>query len=314
MSRTIVVTGATGAQGGGLVRAILDDPQRLFTVRAVTRDPGSEPARRLAEQGVEVVQADLDDRGGLEAAFAGAHGAFCVTNFWEHFTPAREKTQAANLAAAARSAGIEHAIWSTLEDVRTFVPLESDRMPTLMGEYKVPHFDAKGEADALFTEAGVQTTFLRTSFYWDNLISFGMGPKRDGDGGLAITFPLGQAALPSIAAEDIGRCAYGIFAGGAKWIGATVGIAGEHVTGEQMAGDLSAALGEQVRYDAVTPEEYRSMGFPGAEDLGNMFQFKVDFASYYCGARDLTTSRELNPRLTSFRSWAYENAARIPLD
>jgi uncharacterized protein YbjT (DUF2867 family) len=314
MSRTIVVTGATGAQGGGLVRAILDDPQRRFTARAVTRDPGSEAARRLADAGAEVVQGDLDDRAGLAAAFAGAHGAFCMTNFWEHFSPEREKAQAANLAEAARSAGVEHAIWSTLEDVRRFVPLDDDRMPTLMGRYKVPHFDAKGEADALFGEARVPTTFLRTSFYWDNLISFGLGPKRDADGRLAITFPLARAALPSIAAEDIGRCAYGIFAGGARWIGATVGIAGEHVTGEQMAADLSAALGEQVRYDAVSPQEYRALGFPGAEDLGNMFQFKVDFARYYCDARDLATSRELNPRLSGFRSWVQENAGRIPLD
>jgi hypothetical protein len=146
----------------------------------------------------------------------------------------------------------------------------------------------------LFAEAGVPTTFLRTAFYWDNLISLGMGLKRDADGRLAITFPLAEAALPSIAAEDIGRCAYGVFAGGSRWIGTTLGIAGEHVTGEEMATDLSAALGEQVRYDAVSPQEYRSLGFPGAEDLGNMFQFKVDFACYYRAARDLATSRELN--------------------
>ncbi|MHB8240724.1 MAG: NmrA family NAD(P)-binding protein [Solirubrobacteraceae bacterium] len=314
MSRTIVVTGATGAQGGGLVRAILEDPDRPFAARAVTRDPGSEAARRLADAGAEIVQADLDDAGSLSEAFDGAYGAFCMTNFWEHFSPEREKAQAANLARAARNAGIGHAIWSTLEDVRRFVPLDDHRMPTLMGQYKVPHFDAKGEADALFRDAGIPTTYLRTSFYWDNLISFGMGPKRDEEGRLAITFPLAQAPLPSIAAEDIGRCAYGIFVGGKRWIGATVGIAGDHVTGEEMAAGLTAALGEQVRYDAVSPQAYRSLGFPGAEDLGNMFQFKVDFSGDYCAERDLATSRELNPRLMSFHSWAQENAGHIPLD
>jgi uncharacterized protein YbjT (DUF2867 family) len=314
MSKTIVITGATGAQGGGLVRAILADPDRRFAARAVTRNPGSDAARRLADAGAEIVQADLDDPVSLSNAFTGAYGAFCVTNFWEHFSPKREKTQAANLAEAARRAGIGHAIWSTLEDVRRFVPLEDARMPTLMGRYKVPHFDAKGEADELFRAAGIPTTYLRTSFYWDNFISFGMGPSRDANGQLAITFPLGEAPLPSIAAEDIGRCAYGIFTGAAHWIGATVGIAGDHMTGERMAAELSAALGEQVRYDAVSPEAYRKLEFPGSEDLGNMFQFNADFARDYCAARDLATSRELNPRLMSFHNWAQENAGRIPLD
>jgi uncharacterized protein YbjT (DUF2867 family) len=141
-----------------------------------------------------------------------------------------------------------------------------------------------------------------------------MGPRRDADGQLAITFPLGEAALPSIAAEDIGRCAYGIFADGQRWIGATVGIAGGHLTGEEMATELSAALAEQVRYDAVSPEAYRQLEFPGAEDLGNMFQFNADFAHDYCAARDVAASRELNPRLMSFEGWARENAERIPLD
>ena len=103
------------------------------------------------------------------------------------------------------------------------MPLGDDRMPTLMGKYKVPHFDAKGEADHLFADLGVPTTFLLTSFYWDNLIHFGMGPKRGPDGKLAITLPMGDKKLPGIAAEDIGKCAYGIFKKGGEFIGKTVG-------------------------------------------------------------------------------------------
>jgi uncharacterized protein YbjT (DUF2867 family) len=78
-------------------------------------------------------------------------------------------------------------------------------MPTLMGKYKVPHFDAKGEANQVFTDLSVPTTFLLTSFYWENLIYFGMGPKKGSDGKLAITFPMGDKKLPGIAAEDIGK-------------------------------------------------------------------------------------------------------------
>ncbi|MDX1546505.1 MAG: NmrA/HSCARG family protein, partial [Rhodothermales bacterium] len=209
--KTIAVIGATGAQGGGLARAILNDPDSAFQVRAITRNPDSDKAQALAGQGAEVVQADLDDLDSLKRAFEGAYGAFCVTNFWEHFSPEKEKAQATNLAEAARHAGLKHVIWSTLEDTREWVPLSDDRMPTLMDHYKVPHFDAKGEANSAFTERGVPTTFLVASFYWDNFIHFGMEPQRGEDGTLAITFPMGDEPLSGIAAEDIGKCAYGIF-------------------------------------------------------------------------------------------------------
>lgn len=310
--KIIAVTGATGAQGGGLVRAILADPDGGFAVRAITRNPNSDKAKALAEAGAEVVAADLDDPASLERAFSGAYGAFCVTNFWEHFSPEKEQAQAANLAKAAKAAGVQHLIWSTLEDTRKKVPLSSDQMPTLLEKYKVPHFDSKGESDALFTQAGVPTTFLLTSFYWDNFIHFGMGPKPGPDGKLAITFPMGDKKLPGIAAEDIGRCAYGVFQAGSKYIGKTVGIAGEHPTGAEMAAAFSKALGKEVVYNAVPPEVYRGFGFPGAEDLGNMFQYKRDFEAEFCGARSVDESRALNPKLQSFAEWLDANKDRIP--
>ncbi len=189
--KIIAVVGATGAQGGGLVRAIMNDPNGGFTVRAITRNANSDKAKELAALGAQVVAGDVDDVASLEKAFAGAYGAFCVTFFWDHFSPEKEMAHARNMAQAAKQAGLQHVIWSTLEDTRLKVPLSDDRMPTLMGKYKVPHFDAKGEANAFFTEAGVPTTLLHTSFYWDNLIHFGMGPKKGPDGKLAITLPDG---------------------------------------------------------------------------------------------------------------------------
>jgi uncharacterized protein YbjT (DUF2867 family) len=314
MTRTIAVVGATGAQGGALARAILNDPEKPFLARALTRNPGSDKALELTRLGAEVVKANLDDPASLIAAFRGADGAFCVTNYWEYFSPERELAQAANMARAAKDAGLRHVVWSTLEDTRRRVPLADDRMPTLMGKYKVPHFDAKGEADGLFTEMGVPTTFLLTSFYWDNFIHFGLGPKRGTDGVLAITLPMGEAKLPGIAAEDIGRCAYGIFKGGPAFIGKTVGIAGEHLTGGEMAVALGKALGQTVRYNAVSPETYRGLGFPGADDLGNMFQFKRDFNDAFCGARPPEKARALNPALQTFAAWLDRNKAHIPLE
>jgi uncharacterized protein YbjT (DUF2867 family) len=311
--KIIAVFGATGAQGGGLARAILADPDGGFAVRAVTRNPESEAARHLADLGADVVSADIDDDASLQQALVGAHGAYFVTFFWAHFSPEREKAEAASMARAAKAAGVAHAIWSTLEDTRRWVPLADDRMPTLMGEYKVPHFDAKGESNALFTEAGVPTTFLLTSFYWDNLIHFGMGPRRGEGGRLVFTLPMADKKLPGIAAEDIGRCAYGIFKGGNAHIGKTVGIAGEHLTGAQMAAELAGALGEAVAYHAISPADYRALGFPGADDLGNMFQFKQEFESDFCGARDPAVARALNPQLQDFRTWLERNKGRIPI-
>ncbi|MFI5168018.1 MAG: NmrA/HSCARG family protein [Thermoanaerobaculales bacterium] len=311
--KIIAVVGATGAQGGGLVRAILADKRGPFAVRALARDVNSEKAKELAKLGAEVVAADVDDLESLKRAFAGAYGAYCVTFYWAHFSPEKELAHARNMALAAKHAGLKHVVWSTLEDTRKWVPLSDDRMPTLMGKYKVPHFDAKGEANHLFTDLGVPTTFLLTSFYWDNLIFFGMGPKKTADGTLAITMPMGDKKLPGIAAEDIGRCAYGIFKQGAENIGKTVAISGECLTGTQIAAALSKALGRTVGYNAVTPEAYRSFGFPGAEDLGNMFQFKRDFESYFSGVRKPDVARSLNPALQTFEAWLAKNKDRIPL-
>jgi uncharacterized protein YbjT (DUF2867 family) len=311
--KIIAVIGATGAQGGGLARAILADRSGSFGVRAITRNPESEKAQALRSAGAEVVVADADKPETLGKAFAGAHGAFLVTNFWEHFSPERELTQARNMAQGVKAAGVQHVIWSTLEDTRKWVPLEDDRMPTLMGNYKVPHLDAKGEADQLFRDFGVPTTWLLTSFYWDNLIFFGAGPQRGPDGVLAITFPMDDKKLPGIAVEDIGKCAYGIFKRGREFINKTVGIAGEHLTGQEMAAALTRALGQEVRYNNVPPEVYRSFGFPGADDLGNMFQFKRDFNEYFCGARSLEFTRSLNPELQTFEQWLAEHKNQIPI-
>jgi uncharacterized protein YbjT (DUF2867 family) len=312
--KIIAVFGATGAQGGGLAHAILNDPDSEFAVRAITRDPNSDKAKALAQMGAEVVAADIDDTESMKRALEGAYGAYFVTFFWAHYSPEKEAAEAKHMAEAAKAAGLTHVIWSTLEDTRKWVPLDDDRMPTLMGKYKVPHFDAKGESNHYFTDAGVPTTFLVASFYWDNFIYFGAGPKRGADGVLAITFPMGDKKLSGIAAEDIGKCAYGIFKKGPSLVGKTIGIAGGEPTCQQMADALTKALGEEVRYNEVSPGVYRSFGFPGADDLGNMFQFYRDFEEDCTALRNIDFSKELNPELQSLDMWLSKNAQRIPLD
>ncbi|MEU9144628.1 NmrA/HSCARG family protein [Streptomyces sp. NPDC048349] len=309
--KTITVFGATGAQGGGLARAILADPEGGFTVRAVTRHADSPKARELSALGAEVVQADMDDEASLAPAFEHAYGTFVVTDFWEHMSAEREKTQALAVARAASHAGIQHAIWSTLEDTRDCIPLEDPRMPTLQEKYKVPHFDGKAEADRYFTEEGVPTTFLRTTFFWDNLLTT-FTPQRGADGVLELVFPMGDRRLSGIAVADVGKTALAVFKRDTDLIAATVSIAGEHLTLSDMAAALTETIGETVRSRPLDPDAFRALGFPGADEAGNMFQYYAECADRFTAARDLTAVRELNPDLQDFRTWlaAHRDALR----
>ncbi|MGP3914952.1 NmrA/HSCARG family protein [Nonomuraea sp. 10N515B] len=299
--RVIAVVGATGAQGGGLARAILADGGGAFTVRALTRNAASDKARELAAQGAEVVEADVRDEARLTEAFDGAAHAYLVTNFWDHMSPEQEKQDAATMARAAKKAGLRHVIWSTLDDTRDHIPLDDERMPTLMGQYKVPHFDAKAEADRFFIDAGVPTTFLRTTFYWESLLG-PMAPKRGEDGRLVLALPMADGKLAGIASEDIGKTAYGIFKRGDELAGRTVSIAGEHLTGAEIAAHFSKALGEEVGYVPVPFDAMRAQPWPAAAELGNMFQFYAQVPQFVTD-RDLDVVRGLNPELQNFEQW-----------
>lgn len=309
--KTIAVVGATGATAGGLARAILADPDGGYACRAITRTPDSDAARVLAEQGATVVKADLDDYDSLARAFDGAHGAFCMTNFFAHFSAEHETEQAANQARAAAAAGVHHAIWSTTEDTRKRYPLDDERMPTLHGRYKVPNWDGKAEGDRHFEAAAVPTTYLLTPFHWESWV-FGYGaPQRSPDGILTVAMPLGDALLPGIAAEDIGRCAYAVFRDRDRFVGMTAGIAGEHVTGEQLAGGLSKIYGEPVQYQHIPAETFRTLPFAGVDLAANMFQF-VSEDNGFAESRDIALSRSLNPSLAGFDEWV-TSMGHVPL-
>ena len=311
-ARVIAVVGATGAQGGGLVRAILADPDGGFVPRAITRDPAGEKATcsrpswesKSSRPIWTTVRVSRGPSQELTASSASPTSGSTSRRTRRSSRPATRPRQP-------RQPVVRHAIWSSLEDTRRFVT--DDRMPNLQEKYKVPHFDAKEVAEGLFREAGVPTTVLRTAFYWENFVYFGLGPQRGEDGVLAITFPLGSARMPSMAAEDIGKIAYGIFKRGDELIGQTISVAGDHPTGAEFAQKLGAALGEEVRYNDIDPDVYRSFDFPAADELGNMFQFKRDFEAEYVGARDLEVARSLNPELQDFDAWLAANSGRIPV-
>jgi uncharacterized protein YbjT (DUF2867 family) len=309
--KIIAVTGATGSQGGGLVRAILADPNGGFAARAITRDTNKDKAKALAAAGAEVVSADLDNVDSLKKAFAGAHAVFAVTNFWEHFSGDKEIQQAKNIAEAAKAAGVKHVVWSTLEDTRKLMSPDDTRMPILQGRFRVPHFDAKSEADAAF--AGLPTTYLLVSFYWDNLYMFGLAPKKDDTGVHSWAFPMGTAKLAGIDKDDIGRAAYGIFKGGSQYIGKRIGIAGEHVSFDEMSEKLSKGLGVgPVKYTALDANLFRSFGFPGADEYGNMFQVYRDFEKEVNEIRSVEQTRALvGGSPNTFDQWLAKNKAAV---
>jgi uncharacterized protein YbjT (DUF2867 family) len=308
--KIIAVVGSTGTQGGGLVNAILADSSGGFAARAITRDPSKDNAKALAARGAEVVQANSDDVESLKKAFAGAYGVYAVTNFWEHFSGEKEIQQAKNIAEAAKAAGVQHVIWSTLEDTRKLMAPDDKRMPMLQEKYRVPHFDAKAEANAAF--AGLPTTFLVTSFYWDNLYLFNLAPKKDDKGVYSWTFPMGEAKLPGIAAEDIGKTAYGIFKAGQQYIGKTVGIAGESLSFQEMSKKLETGLGiSPVQFNAVDADMFRGFGFPGADEYGNMFQMYRDFEKEVNAARSIDATRQLNPSLQNFDQWLAKHKDQV---
>ncbi|GAB3004912.1 NmrA/HSCARG family protein [Streptomyces pseudoechinosporeus] len=309
--KVIAVAGATGAQGGGAARAILADPESGFTVRALTRNPDSPAARELAALGAEVVQADFYDEPSVHKAFEGAYGAFLVTNFWAHGSAEKEIEEINVLVRAAKAAGLKHVVWSTLEDTRELLPLDDSRMPVLQDKYNVPHFDVKGEANELFRQAGVPTTFLNATFYFQGFLSYFV-PKRGEDGVLTLTLPMEDGKLlAGVDVTDIGRTAFAILKGGAPFIGQTVSLAGDHLTGAQYAEKLGATLGEPVRFQSVPYDVFRTLDIPAADELGNMFQYYGDFDQEFTGSRDLNRLREINPALRSFDAWLAENASTI---
>jgi uncharacterized protein YbjT (DUF2867 family) len=312
MSKPIIaIMGATGAQGGGLARAIAADPGGPFSARAITRHPDSDKAQALKALGVEVVAGDADDPESLDAAFAGAHGLYCVTNYWEHLNVDREGAQASAMARVAGKAGVGHVIWSTLEDTRLRIPLTDKRMPVLYNKYFVPHFDSKGQVDHAFENEGVPTSFLYAAFYWDNFIHFGMGPRKGDDSKYVLALPLGGAKLPGIWSGDIGRCAYGIFKRGASAVDQKFGVAGETLSGPEIAAKMGSALGRDIAFADVPFDVYRGLGFPGAEDLGNMFQYQQILGEEFYAARSSVVARELNPGLLDFDAWLSANKDKI---
>lgn len=287
MKKTILVIGATGAQGGSVARHLV--ARGKFAVRALTRNPESDAAKMLRELDIDVVGGSLDDRASLRTAMRGAYGVFGVTNYWEHF--ARELEHGRNLINAVAGSSVEHFVFSSLHSVYKLSA----------GELSAPHCDLKHELEEYARALGIPSTFIHVAFYFENFFSF-FPPQKAVDGTYHFGFPQGDTPLAGVSAEDVGGPVATIFEQPADFLGQTVGVVGDDLRGDEYARVMSAVAGKPVQYNHIPRETYAAFGFPCADDLADMFDFNRRFIPNR--AADVEQSRALYPQMQTFEQWA----------
>ena len=288
------VCGITGSQGGAVSRLFLENN---YEVVGLTRNLDVEKSKDLIKSGVKLVKCDFDNPESLRGVFDGCDAVFVVTNFWEYLDPKREYNQAKNVIDSIIQSNIKHIVWSTLEDTRD----HKDNIKYL-GDYKVPHFDEKGMISKYLGTLDVNVTNLYTSFFCENLLGM-MKLKKEEDGIRKIYLPMNDSLLPIVTVEDIGKMIYKVVT---DKIYGDVGVASEHLKISEMAKIMSEVLEEEVQYVNLPADVYRGLGFPGCEDLGNMFEFKDVHNEEFCNMRSMETVRNLIEP-TSFRDWCLNN-------
>ena len=291
---TILVMGATGAQGGGVARHLLSDGK--FAVRILTRNPGSEKAEALKKAGAAVIQGDLENLESVRGAAKGCAGVFGVTNYWEHFD--KEYQHGKNLIDGVAAAGIKHLVFSSLPYAKKLSK----------GKLEVPHFDIKGRLEEYTRGLGAPATFVHVAFYFENFLHF-FPPRKQEDGAFAFGFPQGDTPLGGLAVEDTGGVVTALFKRREEFLGKTVGIAGDDLPAKTYAEIMTRILGKKIVYNHIPREVFASFGFPGAEDLANMFEYN----RLYIPNRkaDVEQSRALYPKMQRFEPWLIANKERF---
>jgi uncharacterized protein YbjT (DUF2867 family) len=282
--RTILVSGATGQQGGVVARELLE---RGFGVRALTRDPEKPAAKELAEKGAEVVRGDLEDRSSLERELEGVHGVFSVQNFWEAGYE-REVRQGTQLADAAKEAGISHFVYSSVGSAH--------RQTGLL------HFESKREVEEHVRGSGLPYTILRPVFFMQNWEVFG----RDQILGGTLAQPLDpDKSLQMLAAEDVGVFVTMALDNPDEWIGREVDLGGDEMTMREIAGTFSRVIGREVSYFQVPWDQFEQAA---GEEAYRMYRWFNDYGY----EADIAALREVHPGLITFeqylRTHDWENA------
>ena len=283
MSKLITVFGATGQQGGAVMRALLASGG--FQLRGLTRNPDGDKSKALREKGVEMMKADLDDPSSVEAAVKGSYGVFLVTNYWEYMDKEREIRQGTTVADACKKANIQHVIYSSLEPVEELIG-----MPC-------PHFDAKAAVQKYMDELGLPNTGVCLSAYYQVFAMSAFYHKMD-DGTYMYTSCM-QGPMDGVSVEDCGPAIASIFNQPDRFIGKKVGLAGDRLTMEEYVAIVAETLGKQIRVNTISYDEFAKLPFPGADDTSVMFRFYKE-GSF---VRDRALTKELNPKTLRFCEW-----------
>ncbi|MER6788084.1 NmrA/HSCARG family protein [Streptomyces sp. NPDC000658] len=277
---TILVLGGTGRQGGAVARELL---RRGHTVHALVRDPAKAEAEALREEGAVLVRGDMDDEASLTAAMRGVHGVFSVQTFRQPGGVEAEERQGRAVADAAVRAGVRHFVYSSVGG--------ADR------DTRVPHFESKHRVEQYLRTLDLPTTVLRPVMFHDILLD--IAPRPAGDGLVLAMWLDPRIPVQLIATADIGVFAADAFENQDAWLGKVVEIAGDSLTGPQMAAAFEAASGVPTRYRQLPIEPLRD----ARPDLANMFDwFERD------GYRaDLEELRRTRPGLVTLERWLTEN-------
>lgn len=292
--KTILVTGATGAQGGGVVRHLLKASR--FRIRCLTRKPESERARALVQAGAEVVRGDLGNPESLQTAMDGCYGVFGVTNFWEQFE--KESFHGKNLIDAVKESAVEHLVFSTLP--------YADKLSN--GKLEAPHFDMKARLEEYGRSLKLPATYAHVAFYYENFLTF-FPPKLQEDGSFMFGFPQGDTPLAAVSVEDVGGVVTTIFDQPEEFRGRTVGIVGDDQPCGKYAEIMSRVLGKKIIYRYIPREVFSKLGFPGAEDLANIFEYNRLLIPNR--QADLEQSLALYPKIQRFEPWVEANRQKF---
>ena len=292
--KIILVTGATGAQGGSVAKALLNENK--FAVRILTRNAKSPKAIALQEAGAEIAEGDLDDIQSLLPAMKDVYGVFGVTSFWEHYE--KEYQHGKNLVDAVHQSGIEHFVYSTLTNYKQLSG----------GILSVPHCDLKAELEEYTKSLKIPATFMRIAFYYENFLSF-FPLQKDENDNFFFGFPQGDTKLSIVTVEDMGGVVAPVFNHPEEYIGRVVGVVGEDLGCDEYAAILSKVLKQNVYYKYIPRDVYAGFGFPGAEELANMFEVQ----RLYIKDRqlDLIESYGLNPSMQRFEKWLEKNKEKF---
>jgi uncharacterized protein YbjT (DUF2867 family) len=291
-NKLIAVIGATGQQGGAVVRAL--QPSRQFKVRALSRDPDKH--RELAD---EIVRADLNLPETLRSGFEGAYGAFLVTNFWEKGT--NEPKQATAAVRAARDAGVKHFVWSTLPNVEAISG----------GKFDVPHFTDKARIDRIVKEAGFMNhTFVIAPFYYENLLG-ALAPQRQPDGCTGWALPLDPAVrcLHMGDISELGDIVAGAFAHpNEAGNGEYLPLVGDFMSFNEIIDTLNRQ-GHKFSFKQVPKEVFAAAPFPGAAEIANTFSYFQAYTYLGSNSRDriALANKIAGRKPTNFAAWAQMN-------